>query len=343
VRVTIKKIAQELGISHSTVSRVLNDKQSTLVSGATRERILEMATRMGYRPNRIAQALQGKSTQLIGVFLPDAEDYFFQSVLRHLRHTLEESDYELMEFACPPERITATWQQLLQWDLDGVFAFDYLFYVDGLWEALARHRGIIPPIVGLFSSQTKLKDYVTLDFRPALEELLNHLALQGCRRLGYMAYPTSLNYQESRYAIFSEFTQKRGLEQVDIPLPAGPSSLMEVAHQGLCTWIMAGRPLPDGLFCQNDEIALGAYRALRESGISIPQQVALAGCDDLPYISYLDIPLTSLALPVPEVCRQGWHILQKRIVEPEGPPMQVVVEAALRLRASSQKQANPTH
>ena len=99
MRVTIKNIAMELGISHSTVSRVLNDKQSNLISEATRERITEAATRMGYRPNRIAQALQGKSTQLIGVFVPDTEDYFFQTVITHLRHTLDESGYELMVFA----------------------------------------------------------------------------------------------------------------------------------------------------------------------------------------------------------------------------------------------------
>ena len=334
MRVTIKKIAQELGISHSTVSRVLNDKQSHLVSDATRERILETATRMGYRPNRIAQALQGKSTQLIGVFLPDAEDFFFQSVLRHLRHTREESDYELMEFACPPHKIAATWHRLLQWDLDGVFAFDYLFYVDGLWEALAKHRGIIPPIVGLFSSETHLKDYITLDFRPALEELLDHLAAHERRRFAYMSYPTSQNAQETRYAIFSEFIQKRSLEQVDIPLPYGHPSHMEAARQGWIDWLQSGHALPEALFCQNDEIALGAYRALKESGIAIPDQVALAGCDDLPYVSYLETPLTSLALPVQEVCRQGWSILNKRIVEPEGPPMQVVVEASLRLRAS---------
>ncbi|HLV78762.1 MAG TPA: LacI family DNA-binding transcriptional regulator [Chthonomonadaceae bacterium] len=334
VRVTIKKIAQELGISHSTVSRVLNDKQSYLVSEATRERILEAATRMGYRPNRIAQALQGKSTQLIGVFLPDAEDYFFQSVLRHLRHTLEESDYELMEFTCPPDKISATWHRLLQWDLDGVFAFDYLFYVDGLWEALSKHRGAIPPIVGLFSSQTRLKDFVTLDFRPALEELLSTLLQKGRRRLGYMSYPTSLNDQEVRYSLFRAFTTRHGLEQVDIAMPYGQPTHMEAARQGMLAWIGSGQGLPEALFCQNDEIALGAYRAFCETGIQVPEQVALAGCDDLPYVSYLETPLTSLSLPVPQVCRQGWSILQKRIAEPEGPPMQVIVEAELRLRAS---------
>src|SRR5580692_7745258 len=98
LRVTIKKIAQDLGISHSTVSRVLNDKQSTLISDATRERIMEAASRLGYRPSRIAQALQGKSTQLIGVFVPDSDDQFFQTVIKNMRQTLEESEYELMVF-----------------------------------------------------------------------------------------------------------------------------------------------------------------------------------------------------------------------------------------------------
>ena len=67
--------------------------------------------------------------------------------------------------------------------------------------------------------------------------------------------------------------------------------------------IAAGNRLPDALFCQNDEIALGAYRALRENGSGIPGEIALAGCDDLPFDPYLDTPLTSLRLPVAEVCR----------------------------------------
>ncbi len=343
MRITIKKIAQELGISHSTVSRVLNDKQSGLVSQATRERIVEAAHRMGYRPSRIAQALQGQSTQLVGVFVPDTEDYFFQTVLKHLRHTLEESDYELMVFASAPHQITAKWQRLLQWDLDGVFVFDYLFYVDGLWEAMTQHQGSIPPIVGLFSSQTQLKDYVTVDFGGALTGLLEHLAGQGCRRFGYMANPTSFVPGEQRYAVFSEFIQKKDLEQVDLPLPIGESTLMEAARQCLHAWLAAGHSLPEALFCQNDEIALGAYRALCEAGIRVPQQVLLAGCDDLPYMAYLETPLSTLSLPVAEVCRQGWRMMQQRMAEPEGEPLRVVLDVSLKLRDSTQKPSAPAH
>ena len=337
MRVTIKQIAEELGISHSTVSRVLNEKQDALVGDITRQRVLQTAKRMGYRPSRIAQALQGKSTQLIGVFVPDTEDYFFQTVIQHLRHTLEESEYELMVFASPPTQITSKWHRLLQWDLDGVFVFDYLFYVNGLWEALTQHSGAIPPIVGLFSSNTQLKDYVTVNFGPALQTLLEHLRAQGCRSYGYMAHASSFHPNEQRYTVFSEFVREHGLEQFDIPLLSGQSSLMEAARKGLDSWLQSGHTPPDALFCQNDEIALGAYRALREAGIVVPDQVALAGCDDLPYVSYLETPLTSLSLPVQEVCRRGWSLLQTRMAESSGPPLQVVLDVDLRLRASCQK------
>jgi DNA-binding LacI/PurR family transcriptional regulator len=342
LRVTIKQIAEELGISHSTVSRVLNDKQNALVSDTTRERITEAAKRMGYRPSRIAQALQGKGTQLIGVFVPDTEDYFFQTMLNHLRHTLEESEYELMVFASSPGQITAKWHRLLQWDLDGVFVFDYLFLVDGLWQALTHHSGAIPPVVGLFSNNTQLKDYVRVDFAPALNTLLAQMHEQGCRHFGYMAHATSLQPAEQRYAVFSDFVRQHGLRQSDIPIQAGQPTLMEAARQGLNTWIAAGQPLPDALFCQNDEIGLGAYRALREADIAVPDRVALAGCDDLPYCSFLETPLTSLSLPMQAACREGWSILQSRIAAPQGPPLQVVLDVSLHLRASSQKHVLPT-
>jgi LacI family transcriptional regulator len=340
LRITIKKIAQELGISHTTVSRVLNEKHHNMVSDSTREQIMQAASRMGYRPNRIAQALQGKSSQIVGVFVPDTDDFFFQEVIKGLRRTLEESGYDLMIFASGPNQITAKWHRLLQWNLDGVFVFDYMFMVDGLWEALTEHTGAIPPVVGLFSNQTQLKDYATIDFAPAVVGLLDHWLARGCRRFGYMALPSSFHPSEQRYAVFSDFVESHRLAQSDIPLLRRGGTLMEDAYLSLSAWMAEGGSLPDALFCQNDEIALGAYRALREAGVAIPSEIALAGCDDLPYVSYLEIPLTSLSLPVQEVCRQGWRILQQRIDDPDSPPQRVVLDVVLKVRASSQKQAS---
>jgi LacI family transcriptional regulator len=336
LRVTIKQIAQELGISHSTVSRVLNDKQSHLVSDTTRERIIEQATRLGYRPNRLAQALQGNQTNLIGVFVPDEEDYFFQRVIKSLRHTVEASDYELIVFTSSPTQIVSKWHRLLEWDLDGVFAFDYMFYVEGLHQALTHHTGYIPPVVGLFSQHTQLQDYVTHDFRPALWELLEHLEGEGCRLFGYMGPPSSLHEGEQRYAVFSEFVRARGLEQCDLGLSRAVN-LMEAGRLCVRAHLQSGASVMDALFCQNDEIALGAYRGLWECGLVVGRDVLVAGCDDIPYISYLEVPLTSLWLPVEEVCREGWRVMQVRMASPESAPSRVVLEAELRLRASCQR------
>ncbi len=344
MRVTIKQIAQELGISHSTVSRVLNDKQTAMVSETTRHRIMQMASTMGYRPSRIAQALQGKSTQLIGVLVPDREDYFFQTVIKNLRETLEESEYELMVFASASHNIPSTWQRLLQWDMDGIFVFDYMFYVDGLWEALTKHTGSISPIVGLFSNLTQLKDYVTVDFRSALEELLEHLLAMGCTHLGYVGFSDNFDPSEQRYEVFAQFVKKHGLEQSNIAMQTG-LGLMESARHAISNWVADGRKIPQALFCQNDEIALGAYRALHQAGVQVPGEVAVAGCDNLPYMAYLETPLTSLALPVQDVCRQGWSILQKRMAEPLAPPMQIVLDVHLILRESTEISLNeaPRH
>jgi len=342
VRVTIKKIAEELGINHSTVSRVLNDKQSHLVSQATRERIVQAALRMGYRPSRIAQALQGKSTHLIGVFLPDDEDCFLARVVLALRRTVECAQYELMVFPSSPDSIARNWQRLLQWDLDGIFVFDYMFYVDGLAEALTQHTGQVPPMVGLFSHHTQLQYFVTVDFAKALEDLLEHLRIQKCRRFGYMALPLSFTPAEQRYAVFSSFADRHGLETINFRMQEGVM-LMESARQCMVAYLQTGRPLPDALFCQNDEIALGAYRALREAGVRVPDDVALAGCDDVPYVAFLETPLTTISLPIEDVCQHAWRILQDRIENPTCPPSSVHLAATLQLRASCHKQADPIH
>jgi LacI family transcriptional regulator len=338
MRVTIKEIARELGISHSTVSRVLNDKQSAMVSETTRERIRQAATRMGYRPNRLAQALKNESTRLIGVLLPDEENYFYQSVLANLRACVEQSGYELLLTVSAQGQVTSNWFRLLRWELDGIFVFDYMFYTDGLWQALQQYTGYVPPVVGLFSHETQLQDYVAVDFKAALESLLCHLMQQGRRSLGYMALPSSFGPTEQRYTLCKRFARAHKLSLLDMPL-LPEKDLRAAARRTLIRHVQAGHPLPDALYCQDDEICLGAYRALAECGVPVPDRVALAGCDDIPYISYLETPLTTLALPVREVCRQGWRILQNRMAAPDSPPWQVTLEATLHLRASTEQHA----
>ena len=334
MRITIKEIARELGLSHSTVSRVLNEKQSALVSEPTRLRIMETADRMGYRPSRLAQALQGSATRLIGLFLPAGRDHFFNQVERNLREQVEESGYELLPFEASPGQVSASWSRLLSWQLDGIFVFDYLLHVEGLSEALVDHRGTVPPMIALFGSRPRLSDFVTFDFHPAMAELMEHFLESGTRSIGYVALPTSLQTNEQRYAAYTDFLTTHGLPKFDVPLQPA-ETLCESARLTILQLIDSGRALPDALFCQNDEIALGAYRALYESGIAVPDQVRLAGCDDIPYMAYLETPLTTLTLPVEDACDTAWRFLKDRMAAAEEPPLQSVLPVKLKVRESS--------
>ncbi len=340
MRVTIKQIASELGISHSTVSRVLNNKENALISEATRDRVVEMATRMGYRPSRFAQGLRGDSTQLVGIFVPEGRDYFFQDVVANMRRIVEANEYEVLPLVSTHD-ILRSWQRLLRWDLDGIFVFDYMFYVERLREALLHHAGHIPAVVGLFSHETRLKEFVAVTFEEAMVALVDHLYGQRCRRLGYVGPAGSFIPGEERYAVCKARAEGYGMqfEPIGISLEG---DLCEAARVRVLSYVAehpgpSGPDLPDAIFCQNDEIAFGAYRALSELGVDIPNRVCLAGCDDIPYVKYLPVPLTSITLPVKEVCSEAWHILQDRIANPDAAPRHAAYSAKLQLRASTQR------
>jgi len=271
---------------------------------------------------------------LIGLLLPAGRDHFFHVVESRLRGLVEGSGYELLPFVATGGQVSESWRRLLNWDLDGVFVFDYLLYIEGLWKALVEHKGTIPPMVGLFSSQPKIEDYVTFDFRPGMEALLEHFTAQGAKSIGYMAPTSSFQPDEQRYDAYLQYIGRKGLQAVGVPVQPD-DNLCEGARRGIHAYLDNDNVLPEALFCQNDEIALGAYHGLHERGIVVPDSVLLAGCDDIPYVAYLERPLTTLSLPAAAACREAWQFLQKRMEDPSGPPMRSVLEAQLRVRASS--------
>lgn len=336
MRVTIKEIARELGLSHSTVSRVLNERQNAMVSDATRDRIVATAHNMGYRPNRIAQALKGDHSGLIGVFMPEGQEYFFNEVLFHLRRLIERDGHELIPFTCSDLQVESSWLKLLRWDLEGILVFDYLLFVDGLGQALMHHRGFVPPVVGLFNSRSQLEDFVAIDFNTAMNSLLNHLVDGGFQRIAYAAAPGSFQPAEQRFAIYSEFVQRLAMKPIHIHIKGG-TTLCESARLSALNLVSNMPELPDAIFCQNDEIALGVYRAFRERDVAVPGEVAIAGCDNIPFMAYLDQPLTTLTLPVQEACKIAWETLQHRISSPDKPHVKRLLEASLTIRSSSRR------
>jgi len=95
---------------------------------------------------------------------------------------------------------------------------------------------------------------------------------------------------------------------------------------------------PNGIFCYNDDMALGAYRGLCDLGLRVPEQVALVGCDGIEDTQYLETPLSTIVQPVEEMCALAWQFLQKRMQEPDYICQQGIITAKLEIRASSDRQ-----
>jgi len=100
--------------------------------------------------------------------------------------------------------------------------------------------------------------------------------------------------------------------------------------------------LPDALLCFNDEIAIGAYRGLREMGVRIPEDVALTGCDGIPDTAYFDQPITTIVQPADQLCRTAWLCLQKRLDEPDCRLQSHMLKGALQIRESSVRRGRPS-
>ena len=173
-------------------------------------------------------------------------------------------------------------------------------------------------------------DWVRVDFRPAAAEATHRLAASGARRIALVT---------SRAAHVTGDARQEGYREALAELGLGPEYLLmgegddpRTAAWGATTDYLARHGQPDALLCLSDDLALGAYRALRERGLRVPQDVALVGGDGLDDPFSPDPPLTTLARPLPETCALAWSILVRRLADPSRPPQQVTLPARLLVR-----------
>ena len=111
---------------------------------------------------------------------------------------------------------------------------------------------------------------------------------------------------------------------------------MTRAHvRGVVREYIAENGCPDGLMCFNDDVALGAYRAVRDHDLRVPEDVAIVGHDGIEDTEFLPVPITTIVQPVEEMSRIAWEFLKIRMENPDAPPQQKILEARLEIRASS--------
>lgn len=339
MKTTLRDIARHAQVHLSTVSCILNGSRgSTRVSEETRQRVLEAARALDYTPNRVAQQLKNRRSQIVGLLVGGLENPFFARMVSLCSEALERKGYDVVLAVRRSDEANDLHllQALVSRQLDGILLWSET--VTEVRERVQRpdmaHTVVMGyPIPG--------RSCVSANLAVGVDAALDHLQAQGCRRIGYLAPEQAMCREgDPRYDTYcrtmSELGQAPRLFRYD-------GAAFDIAAARARTerlWLETDRP--DALLCFNDIVAIGALMGLRSRNVRVPEEIALVGCDDIPLAAQMEVPLTSIHYPLEEVCRSAVEMLMEQIDASSlsravQPTRHMELPATVCIRASSAK------
>lgn len=309
-RVTLSDVAREAGVSVQTASHVMSGNLSVRLPDSTREKVRAAAERVGYQPNRLAQAMKRGRTNVIGVWMPI--DRMVPNYLRML-HLIDlqarQTGYEIMISGLhTAEALTTGGKPPTMWPVDAVIAIDSEKAVESL---RAMPAGANVPVIVLGFQQFENSDSVTWDLAGATKRATEGLIAKGCKRIVHLSLDWVLEKfpREQRRRGYTEAMEAAGLP-LELVGVTGESSW---AGERAVRDYLANHETPDAFCCFTDPLAIGAGRALLASGVSIPGQCKVWGFGDYPESEEYVVPISTMRIPLEKVIPEAWRLMLERI------------------------------
>jgi len=291
---TIKDIARRAQVSHTTVSRVLNNKPG--VKRATKDRILRLIRELDYQPNLVARSLVMKRSRTLGLVITTIRNPFYLELAQGLEDTARARGYSVF-FCCTNFSISReeeSIRELRRKGVDGIIlssAHIKDLYVSSLVEqqfpaVLVNRRVLEPDLTGKM-------DYIGVDNVKAGEMAVEHLLKVGRRRFGVISGSEDSSITIERMAGIRTALQKHHLV-LDETMVFEGDYLKKSGYDG-ALYFLSRTELPDAILCLNDYMALGVYDALTERGIDVPEMVSLMGFNDIEFASLQVVGLTTIS------------------------------------------------
>lgn len=309
--VTIKDIAKQLGIAPSTVSRALHDHYS--ISKKTKDKVLKVAKELNYEPNKVALSLKNKSTKIIGVIIPEIVHFFFSNVIAGIEEVAYDNDYTVMFCQSNElyEKEVKDIYALLSHRVDGLLisqskaTFDFAHY----HEVKKRNIPLVffdrAPI-DIIASKVLIDDY------QGSKEAVSHLVQTGCKNILHIASNLHLDISINRKKGYEDSLRNHRIV-VNPELIVDSKAGNEEAGFDIVNELLAKSVEIDGIFASNDLLALGAIKAVRESGRLVPKDVKVVGFGDWNFCSMMEPTLTSVSQPGIEMGRIAMEKLLEAI------------------------------
>ncbi|AHM58522.1 transcriptional regulator [Flammeovirgaceae bacterium 311] len=329
----IRDLARALNVSPSTVSKALNGV--TQIKPQTRRAVEEMAKRMNYQPNQIAQNLRNNKTNILGVIVPNLISHFFAATISGIQDVAAAHGYNVI--ICQSNESFQKEEKLIQTLIAS--------RVDGLLMSLSRETESFDHIQSIFAKRIPLVLFdrvcnevtaskVTVDDHDGAFNATEHLIEKGYSRIAHISGPEHLSISKSRLAGYVDAHLKHSLEIDEVLIRHTNMLGDEVATQ---TQALLDLPNPpDAIFSINDLVATQVMSVIKSRGLRIPDDIALIGFTNIPEATLLEPSLTTVAQPAYELGEiSATHIL-KQIQAPEDfKPQEIVLKTKLIAREST--------
>jgi DNA-binding LacI/PurR family transcriptional regulator len=328
-RPTIRDVATRAQVSYQTVSRVIN--ADPRVAPATRARVETAIQSLGYRPNAIARSMARGRTHTLACLAPNLTDYTFACVIEGAETAARQHGYFLLSASAPDptEFVALTEQLVVGRRADGLMVINP--YADERYTHIPPN---IPTVYVGARPRDETVDSVALDDEGAARMATQHLIDLSHRRIALVHGPLAEDCTQDRNTGYQMALRLAGIVLDPALVVEGDWSATS-GYAAACR-LLAGRVSFTALFAQNDRMAVGAVRSLREAGKHIPQDIAVIGFDDIPLASYFDPPLTTMRQDLFGIGREAARLLIRALEYPNAPHEHLRLPAELVVRHSTQ-------
>lgn len=334
---TMKDIARDLGVSVVTVSKVLHNHSD--IGAETRKRVLRRIKELNYRPNMAARALVTGRMSLIGLIVPDLTHPFFATVAKGLSSALRSHGYSLILATSEdePSLERKEVEQMLARRVDAVILASVRQDASSFRTIHAQQTPCIL-LDRRFSGVSA--NFVGIDDRLAATLATSHLIEVGCRTIAHIGgsiVSTAVERQEGYLATLAQHGLTLPPGYI-VSYPRGDDAGDRRGYEGMKE-LLKLNPRPDGVFCFNDPVAMGAMKAILEAGLRIPEDVALVGCGNVIYAELLRVPLSSIDQESAALGRDAARLVLSLLRRKTSTaPKTVLVQPKLIVRDSSRRE-----